>query len=786
MCERRVVGRFFEKQKTFNFLTQHTNKRIGSISRYYLFLKQQIPSTFFSSLKVFSIYDSLLISMSFFKRKPSKEDLGETASFIDLENASAGNVTGSPTLGSVNGTSSGGGGKMNWAAADLFVQVLGVDLRSVAAFRVGISLLIVLDLYVRSLYLYDHYTDYGAVPTNTVIDANPYMWSFYFINSSIHFARVLFFINFVAGLCLMIGYKSRLSNFICYILMSSLHVRNPLVLNGGDDFFRLMVFWMMFLPTEAKFSIDSILNVEQINKRSNINHKSIGYSPVPQSNASTTFPVTDTTGSYYLSFGSMGVMLQFCFMYIFTALLKTGAEWRSEYSSVWYALNLDQFVTRTGLILREYIALGQFLTCFSYYFELYGYLLFFIPIRRLHGPLRTFGVLGFWCLHIGFGMCLELGFFMYIPGMAVLVFLPSWFWDKISSMVYTPARTSTIIYYDNSHAENGENLKKVLSIFKTMFLVQSTPLLPSQRPHQRVEDFNNNPVLDTPLSMMEDKIYNEMKVNNSWICVENGLTLERVYGYQAFVQLISLSPLLQIFTFFVRLGAFARLYLWITNRPLFVSGKSWNIFTKLYPTKPVSVSRKYWKELLCFLAIIFIFNWNCAGVYDYSVSENVRWIAPLFKIDQYWSMFSPYPSKDDGWLVYPGILVDGTEVDVFRPGQNVTYDKPELVSQMFPTQRWRKYLMNLESYYNKDKRIHYGRYLCREWNWYNRNPGSRQLKSFKIIYMVEMTPMFPIDHVIPQDPPAEPIELWSHNNKISNNNNINNNNNNNNNNNIII
>ncbi|GAM20743.1 hypothetical protein SAMD00019534_039180, partial [Acytostelium subglobosum LB1] len=487
-----------------------------------------------------------------------------------------------------------------------------------AALRVAMGILIMNDLRVRSLYLHDHYTDLGAVPTQVVIDNSAFQWSFYFLNSSFTYTAFLFTINLLSAFSMTIGYRTTLSTFITWAMMLSIHVRNPLVLNGGDDFFRIILFWMMFLPLGAKFSVDSTINVELINKKANVNSpKTVGYSPVISTNP--TFPTTDSQGKYFLSFGTIAIMAQFCFMYLFTAYLKTGIEWNSEVF---------------GRVVRAQPR----------------------PVCHAH------------------------------------------------------RRPATPLHQDWTAAHI---------------------------PH--------------------------MKNKDTWIAYESSHTMERLYGYDAFVKLIKLSPILRILGLFITLGVFKRFYLWLVNRPLFINGQNWSFLTKIYPTKPVQVSRGYVKEICMFMLLIFVLNWNFATVWHYSVPESVRWLGPVFKIDQYWSMFSPYPSKDDGWLVMPGTLVNGSVVDVYRGGGEVDYEKPEMVSKIFPTQRWRKYLMNLEGSGNRDKRLHYGRYLCREWNWYGRHTEEgTQLKSFKIIYMLEMTPSMPKDGVMPIDPKPNPLELWSH------------------------
>ncbi|KYR00587.1 hypothetical protein DLAC_02606 [Tieghemostelium lacteum] len=640
---------------------------------------------------------------------------------------------------------------------DRIIQLLGCDLRSLAAARVGLALLVVLDVYTRSRYTYDHYTDLGVLPAQQVVDSNPNHWSLFFINSSTFFANFLFTIYAIAGFTWMIGYRTKLSNFIVWVMMTSVHVRNPLVLNGGDDFFRLMIFWCMFLPTGAKFSIDSLMNLEYHNKPRNndstslnisSNSENAGKQTTPIITTNPTFPSTDSQGKYYLSFATIAIMVQFCVVYYSTAYLKTGKEWNSEYSSVWIALHLDQFATRLGIWLRPFIKLGMFLTWFTIKFEWYGALLFFIPFKKVHAICRTIGAFGFMCMHIGFGSCLELGFFMYIPVASVMVFLPSWFWDTLLNWMSTPVRLNSVIYFKS----NSDQVKRLLTLYKSFFLLHSTPIVQVYR-----QDFDQeSQTQDSKLS-----IYQEMSDQNSWFAVANNITQTRVYGYQAFTQLIRLSPVLRFFSILVETKLFKSIYTYISTKS--PSTFIYKVTNKVYPTTPQAHSRRWYIEIFCLFTIVFVINWNLAGLYDYNVPNSIRWFAPTLRLEQYWSMFSPYPSKDNGWLVIPAILNNGAEVDLYTHGLPVTYDKPELISQTFPTQRWRKYLMNLQSASHKERRLHYGRYLCREWNWYGRHPEEAHIKSFRILFMYEIIPDMPTaENPNPTKHKAEPLELWSH------------------------
>jgi hypothetical protein len=178
-----------------------------------------------------------------------------------------------------------------------------------------------------------------------------------------------------------------------------------------------------------------------------------------------------------------------------------------------------------------------------------------------------------------------------------------------------------------------------------------------------------------------------------------------------------------------------------------------------------------------------VFQWNMMSLpgNDWTVSKSIQPIAHVFRLDQRWSMFAPYPIKDDGWYTMPGKLVSGEEVDLWQGGapkwatekekqnwtknlptegkeNDVRYrlsrEKPPLVSAMYSNQRWRKYMRKIWLKKHRSLRLPYGQFLCREWNGSHR--GKDKLKNFKIIYMKEQTP-----------PPGgstevHPVMVWSH------------------------
>ncbi len=289
-------------------------------------------------------------------------------------------------------------------------RVFSIDTRSLALFRIALALLILFDLSVRARELVAHYTDLGVLPRTAFIEHYGHFswWSFHLLSGSLWFQVLLFLVAGVFALALLFGWNTRIAMVASWLLLISLQTRNPLVLQGGDIFLRVLAFWAMFLPLGAKWSLDSL-------KRSDY------------------FP-----NKNILSFASAGLLLQIAFVYFFSALLKSGKEWIPDGSAVYLALSIDQFATHFGKWLLMQASLLPILTYATYYLELIGPFFLFIPFW--FGPLRMIFTMGFVVLQAGMGLSLRLGPFPWISGMAMLVFLPSWFWStkvggKIESLL---------------------------------------------------------------------------------------------------------------------------------------------------------------------------------------------------------------------------------------------------------------------------------------------------------------------------------------------------------------
>ncbi len=184
-----------------------------------------------------------------------------------------------------------------------------------------------------------------------------------------------------------------------------MQARDPVILHGGDDVIRLLLFWSMFAPLNGRWSLDSLLNPSR--------------PPLHVANA---------------SWGTQALMLQLCFIYWFTAAWKWHPIWIKEGSAIYYALSLDQFAKPLGKVLIQYPDVMRAMTHGTVALELLGPFFLFIPIWTAR--VRLLVVLTFIAFHAGIGLTMALGTFPWICSAAWLMFVPALVWERLGSAAW--------------------------------------------------------------------------------------------------------------------------------------------------------------------------------------------------------------------------------------------------------------------------------------------------------------------------------------------------------------
>lgn len=283
-------------------------------------------------------------------------------------------------------------------------MLVGIDVRSLALLRISLATVLIYDIVARWRDLEAHYSDRGVLPRAELLDwkSDEVFFSLHLMSGQVWVQGLLFTLALAAAIALLLGWRTRWVTALSWFLLASLHARNPLILHGGDQLLRVMLFWAMFVPWGRVASLDGRRNWTS-----------------PESSEST----------YVVSVATLALKLQLCGMYWFSAALKWHPIWLEDGTAVAMALRLDQLVTPFGRALTEYPELLAVATHLTMVLETVGPALAFCP--WLTAPLQILMVVVFMGFHLlGLAPALYLGIFPFVCAAAWTLFLPGAFWDR--------------------------------------------------------------------------------------------------------------------------------------------------------------------------------------------------------------------------------------------------------------------------------------------------------------------------------------------------------------------
>jgi hypothetical protein len=278
--------------------------------------------------------------------------------------------------------------------------IFALDLRSLAVFRVGLALIVLMDLFWRSRWLAAHYSDEGVLPRRALfaIYDRPWDLSLHALSGAWQVEAALFAVAGIVAAAMLVGFRTRLATAITWGLLISLQSRNPLVLQGGDVLLRCLLFWAMFLPLGACWSIDRARAREE--------------------------PLASRS---VLSVGGAALILQIALVYIYGGFRKSSPVWTTDGTAVAYALSLAPFSTTLGTWLLGFPALLKAMTFATLYLERFAPFLLLMPIGG--GWLRLAVVAMFIGFHLGLALTMHLGPFPWVCIAAWLALVPTTAWD---------------------------------------------------------------------------------------------------------------------------------------------------------------------------------------------------------------------------------------------------------------------------------------------------------------------------------------------------------------------
>lgn len=269
--------------------------------------------------------------------------------------------------------------------------------------RIAYGMVLLADVLNRTNHFDMHYTNRGALGLETTlrVASAPGDFSLHLVNGTPVFTALLFVVHAMACVSLMVGFRTRTSTIVCWLLFNSLQDRNFAILNGGDNWLRLILLWAIFLPWGHRWSVDSLTVKPSLPGR---------------------------TASTVTSVACFAYMLQEFTVYFISAVHKTGPAWRVDGTSAYRALQLNEWGGAWDWFPLYFPELLKWSSLGIFAWEVIAPLLLFTPFFR--GPVVSLVAASFVAFHFTLICFMTLGMFPFIGMASALGLLQPWAWER--------------------------------------------------------------------------------------------------------------------------------------------------------------------------------------------------------------------------------------------------------------------------------------------------------------------------------------------------------------------
>ena len=254
-----------------------------------------------------------------------------------------------------------------------------LSLRKLAAFRVGLGLVLLFDLADRASAFRLHFTGDGVYPTQS-----GYPWvSLLSLSDSALFQASFFAVAISSALALTVGYRTRIATAVAWVCLYSIQSYAHVSHFSADDVARLLLFWGIWLPLGAKWSIDS-----RRSERAEV-----------------------------MAPAAAAIFAQVAVISFAAGLHKIfdptwGEGWGVE-------LALRAHGTALGLALTQLPPLTRALDFLTVALQVAGSVMLFVSPR-----LRTVGAVSLLGFQMALALCMDLSFFPFVTMVGLMLFLP--------------------------------------------------------------------------------------------------------------------------------------------------------------------------------------------------------------------------------------------------------------------------------------------------------------------------------------------------------------------------
>ena len=300
-------------------------------------------------------------------------------------------------------------------------RAFGLDLRSLAAFRMAIGTVVTADAVLRTRDLPLMFASDGMFPLPVLrryLD-DPCSWSLATLVDQPWCGPAILALEAVAGLLLAAGCCTRPATVVAWVAVVSVLRRTAPATNAGDAWLACLLFWGMFVPLGAVWSWGRWLK-----DRPPRNGGGPADRP-PAAHGQTTI----------CSAGTAALVLQIAVVYLAAGVSKCNDSWLSG-DAVRFAMSVHDHGTPLGERLLTTGWMPRLLSRLVPALEMLGPL---VLLAAPFGRVRAAVVATFIGFHVAICLTMSVGLFGYVGIAAWLALLPTEVWDRLGLRLPQPA-----------------------------------------------------------------------------------------------------------------------------------------------------------------------------------------------------------------------------------------------------------------------------------------------------------------------------------------------------------
>jgi hypothetical protein len=286
------------------------------------------------------------------------------------------------------------------AATHHFRQAFTLDTRSLAAYRIGLGLLLVMDAVLRAPDVSIMMGPDGIFPLDAISEyyGTITIWSLTSLHDSVAWSGTVLAIEGLAGIALALGCFTRIATIVGWVAVLSVIRRTSPAANAGDVWLGCQIFWAIFLPLGERWSVDALRRDAQL-----------AASPPP---------------SVAFSIATFAIVFQLIVVYVGAGLAKCNADWFTG-DALLHAISVHDHGTPLGMAVATNPWITRPLQWAVVAVEI-G-----LPILLVAVPTPTIRiaiVAIFTLFHVAIWLGMTVGLFPLVGLVAWLPVLPAEFW----------------------------------------------------------------------------------------------------------------------------------------------------------------------------------------------------------------------------------------------------------------------------------------------------------------------------------------------------------------------